>query len=257
MTAGLVLFTIGLLGAFFSGLLGVGGAILLIPMLLYVPPLFGVAAFDMVAVGGMTIVQVLAASLAGLLAHRSAGHFAWPVAWPMGLAIAIGAALGGLGAHWVPDRALQALFAFLALAAVALMLLPATAEDDGDELPADFRPWPAAAIAGGVGLVSGLLGAGGAFLLTPLMRTVLKLPLRLIIGTSLGVVLVSAVAGTAAKALTGQIPWAPAGFLVLGALLGAPMGARVSHRVPTQLLRWFLATAIGLTALKMAWQLVS
>ncbi|MFN3429302.1 MAG: TSUP family transporter, partial [Candidatus Sericytochromatia bacterium] len=88
------LFAIGLLGAFFSGLLGVGGAILLIPMLLYLPPLFGLPAFDMVAVGGMTLVQVLAASLAGLLAHRKAGHFSWPVAWPMGLAIAVGATLG-------------------------------------------------------------------------------------------------------------------------------------------------------------------
>ena len=137
------------------------------------------------------------------------------------------------------------------------MLTPAKSEDGGAELPADFRPGAAAAIAGGVGVISGLLGAGGAFLLAPLMRTVLKLPLRLIIGTSLGVVLVSAVSGTAAKALTGQIPWVPAGFLVLGALLGAPLGAQVSHRVPAQALRWLLAGAIGLTALKMVWQLVS
>ncbi|MFN3429495.1 MAG: sulfite exporter TauE/SafE family protein, partial [Candidatus Sericytochromatia bacterium] len=139
----------------------------------------------------------------------------------------------------------------------ALMLMPVNAEDGSDELPADFRPGVAAAIAGGVGVISGLLGAGGAFLMVPLMRTVLKLPLRLIIGTSLGIVLASAVSGTIAKALTGQIPWVPAGSLVLGALLGAPLGAKVSHRVPTPLLRWGLAAAIGLTALKMIWQLVS
>jgi uncharacterized membrane protein YfcA len=254
---GLVLVGIGLVGAFLSGLLGVGGAIVMIPMLLFLPPLFGLAPFDMVAVGGMTIVQVLAASLAGLLTHRQAGHFAWPVAWPMGLAIGVGSAVGGVAAAWVPVRWLEALFAALAVAAVVLMLLPARGRDEGSEVPAGFRPGLAAGIAGVVGGISGLIGAGGSFLLTPLMRTVLKLPLRLIIGTSLGIVFVSALSGTIAKGLTGQIPWAATAFLVLGALVGAPLGAKVSHRVPARALRWFLAAAIAVTAIKMVWQLLA
>ena len=254
MTETIVLLAIGLAGAFVSGLLGVGGAIVLIPMLLYLPPLFGVGPFDMVAVGGMTIVQVLAASLAGMLTHRQQGHFSWRVVWPMAAAIGVGAAVGGLAANWVPERGLLGTFAVLAIASVVLMLLPVRAQAGEAEVPAGFNPWMAAGVAGGVGIVSGLMGAGGAFLMAPLMRTVLNLPMRLIIGTSLGIVLVSAVAGTLAKGLTGQIPWSAAGILVVGALVGAPLGAKVSSRVPAHVLRWFLATAIGLTALKMVWQ---
>lgn len=254
---GLILFGIGVVGAFLSGLLGVGGAIVMIPMLLFLPPLFGLAPFDMVAVGGMTIVQVLAASLAGLLTHRQAGHFAWPVAWPMGLAIGIGSAVGGVAAAWVPVRWLEALFAALAVTAVVLMLLPSRGQDEGSDVPAGFRPGLAAVIAGLVGGISGLIGAGGAFLLAPLMRTVLKLPLRLIIGTSLGIVFVSALTGTIAKGLTGQIPWQATVWLVLGALIGAPLGAKLSHRIPAKTLRWVLAAAIGLTAVKMIAQLLA
>lgn len=254
MMEGLVLVGIGAVGAFLSGLLGVGGAIIMIPMLLYGPVLFGFGPYPMAAVGGMTIAQVLAASLAGLLAHGQRGHFSWTVAWPMGLAIGVTSAIGGAAAGWVPDRVLQGIFAGLAIAAAALMLLPAGKADGGEALPAGFNPWLAGGIAGGVGLISGLIGAGGAFLMTPLMRTALKLPLRLIIGTSLGIVLVSALTGTVAKALTGQIPWGPTAFLVAGALAGAPLGAWVSHRVPAGALRWVLAVAIALTAVKMVLQ---
>jgi uncharacterized membrane protein YfcA len=58
-------------------------------------------------------------------------------------------------------------------------------------------------------------------------------------------------AGTVAKGLTGQVPWAEAGVLVLGALVGAPIGAKVSHRVHADVLRWALAAAIAATAVKM------
>lgn len=254
MTVAVVLFGIGLAGAFLSGLLGVGGAIVLIPMLLYVPPLFGLQPFGMVAVGGMTIVQVLAASLAGMLTHRQKGHFSWRIAGPMGVAIGLGAAVGGLAAGWIPERGLLGTFALLSAAAGVLMVMPTRGQVEEGDVPDGFNPWMAAGIAGGVGVVSGLMGAGGAFLMAPLMRTVLKLPLRLIIGTSLGIVLVSALAGTLAKGLTGQIPWMEAGLLVVGALAGAPIGAKVSHRMPAHVLRWGLALAIGLTAVKMVLQ---
>lgn len=247
-----VMLGIGLVGAFLSGLLGVGGAILLIPLLLYLPPALGAGRFGMAEIGGMTIVQVLAASLAGLAMHRRQGHFSKRVAWPMGLAIGIGSAIGGAVARYVPDASLQTIFAGVALAAAGLMFVPAPPDTGDDQLPADYKPAWAAAIAGTVGVVSGLMGAGGAFLLAPLMRTVLKLPLRLIIGTSLAVVAVSAAAGTMAKALTHQIPWAPTSFLVVGALVGAPLGAKVSKWLPVNVLRWLLAVVIALTAIKMA-----
>ncbi|MNT76548.1 Sulfite exporter TauE/SafE [compost metagenome] len=108
-----------------------------------------------------------------------------------------------------------------------------------------------------VGVLSGMLGAGGAFLLTPLMRSVLGLPMRLIIANSLAVVFLSALSATATKALTGQIPYAQAALLVAGALAGSPLGARASLRAPVKALRWAMALVIGATAVKMTLDVIA
>lgn len=247
-----LLFAIGFVGAFVSGLIGVGGAIVLIPMLLYLPPLFGFAPLDIVAIGGMSIVQVLVASLLGLLSHSKAGHFSRRVALPMGIAMAVASAVGGSLSRLVPAATLRGLFAVLAGIAALLMVLPAPASADGEELPEGYQPGFAAALASGVGVLSGLLGAGGAFLLSPLMRSVLGLPMRLIIGNSLAIVFISAISATLAKAFTGQIPWQQTVLLVAGAVLGAPLGSKVSHHAPVKALRWVMALVLGATAVKMA-----
>ena len=62
---------LGLGGAFVSGLLGVGGAIVMIPLLLYVPPMLGAGTLDMKAVAGITMVQVFVAAVATPPTHAS------------------------------------------------------------------------------------------------------------------------------------------------------------------------------------------
>ena len=69
----LTLFLLSLFGGFFSGLVGVGGAVVLIPLMLAVPPIVGVGNLAMNQVSGINMVQVLTASATGFLAHRSKG----------------------------------------------------------------------------------------------------------------------------------------------------------------------------------------
>lgn len=69
-----LLLTLGLIGGFFSGLLGIGGGILMVPLLLYVPPLFRLAPIDMRAVAGLTMVQGFFASLPGVFVHKRHRH---------------------------------------------------------------------------------------------------------------------------------------------------------------------------------------
>lgn len=70
----IVVFAIGFIGSFLSGMLGVGGSIIKYPMLLYIPPLFGLAAFTAHEVSGISAVQVLFASIAGVWAYRKGGY---------------------------------------------------------------------------------------------------------------------------------------------------------------------------------------
>lgn len=248
------LLLIGIVGAFFSGLLGIGGAIILVPLLLYLPPMVGLHGYRMGEIAGMTIIQVLVASAIGFLAHRKAGHLDGRIALPMGISTAVASGVGGWLSGRVGDGAIQGLFAVLSIMAALLMVLPAQERSQGDEHGS--HTGLAVLLAGGVGVASGMVGAGGAFLLAPIMRTVLRLPIRLVIGMSLAVVLVSALSGAIGKAIAGQIPWAAATFLVMGSVVGSPLGAKLSHRMPSQALRWLLAVVILASAIKMVWTLV-
>lgn len=254
--AELLLVAIGILGSFASGLLGIGGGVVLIPLALYLPPLLGVASYSMAQVVGMSMVQVLAASLFGLRAHASRGAVHRELVLPLGLAVGLGAIAGGILSGSVPEGVLTLVFAGLAIAAALLMLKPVKGSSEGTEIPKDFRKDLAAVLALGVGLASGLVGIGGGVMMIPLLTTVFRLPIRLVIGTSIAVVFVAGLMGTVGKALAHQIPWHESLFLAAGALIGAPWGARVSHRLPVGILRMILAATLMVTALRMVYEIV-
>jgi uncharacterized membrane protein YfcA len=107
-----------------------------------------------------------------------------------------------------------------------------------------------------VGLLAGAVGAGGAFLMMPLMIYVLRIPPRDAVGTSLAIVLAGALAGTAGKLFTGQIPGWPALALVSGALPAAQLGAAASQKLRAGQLKWLLAALIGAVAVKMWWDIL-
>jgi hypothetical protein len=247
----LLLVTLGFGGSFLAGLVGIGGAIVMIPLLLYVPPILGFATLGIRTVAGITIVQVVAGSLAGLAGHARSGAVDRGLVLWLGGSMVVGSAAGAIASASVPARALEIVFATVALAAAALTLARR------DHLPAEDATRTApprlltVAIGGGVGTIAGMLGAGGAFLLVPLMLHVLRIPMRTVVGSSLGIVVVSSIAGLAGKALTGQVDWSLAVFLVLGAVPGGLLGARVSRRTRPRRLALILGVAIALVALRM------
>lgn len=243
----LTLFGLGLVGAFVSGFVGVGGAIVLIPLLLYVPPLLSVGILDIKMVAGLTMTQVLAAAIVGAWSHGRNAHVHRRLAWTGGPAMAAGALVGAVGSRYVSDRALLAVFGLMATLALPLMFVtPAAPVGEGDEAGVGFSRGAAIAYPGVIGLMSGLVGAGGAFLLMPVLIGLLRIPVRLSIGTSLAMVGISAVAGFVGKAVTGQVPFREAVALVLGSLAGAALGSRASHRVPVAALRYVLVALIAM-----------
>ncbi|HEX2756544.1 MAG TPA: sulfite exporter TauE/SafE family protein [Candidatus Limnocylindrales bacterium] len=236
-------------GAFLSGLVGVGGAIVMIPLLLYAPPLIGLQTLGIKTVAGITIVQVTAAAFAGLLGHRQGIHR--DLFMVLGPSMVVASFLGGLTSRFFEPVVLEAVFAAMATLAAAMMLLlrrRTAAEIDG---PTAFSRPAAIGTGVGVGFAAGLLGAGGAFFLIPVMLYGLRIPVRSTVGTSLAVVAVSALAALLGKAVTGQIDWILAAALVVGALPGARLGSYVSGRTRTDRLVVVLGLVISLVALRM------
>lgn len=246
---------LGFAGAFLSGLVGVGGAIVMIPLLLYLPPILGLEALGIRTVAAITIVQVAAAALSGLAGHTRGVNRALFVS--VGLSMIGGSFLGGLASAVVEPAVLEAVFATLALVAALMMLLlrgRIVAEVDGQPT---FNAALATVIGGSVGLLAGLVGAGGAFILIPLMLHVLGIPLRVVVGTSLAIVAASALAGLAGKALTGQVDWLLALGLVVGALPGGRLGSYVSHQTRVSWLATILGLLIAFVAARMWFEVLT
>ena len=252
-----VLFVLGAVGAFVSGLIGVGGAIVMIPLLLYVPPLVGVAALDVKTVAAITMVQVFVAAVSGVIAHGRHHAVNRRLALVGGVSMGGGSLLGAVASKYMPERWLLIVFAVMVTAAFVLMFLPEPLPDVMES--AEIKEYSApltAVVAAVVGVAAGLVGAGGAFLLVPLLLVVVGVPIRVTIGSSLAITAVAATAGVIGKALTGQIPLQPALVVAVGALPGAQLGAMASRRLSGVALKRTLLAVIVLTGVKVWWHVL-
>ncbi len=242
---------LGLGTGFLSGLLGIGGGIVMAPLLLYVPPLLGLEPLSMRIVAGLTIVQGLLASISGALSHRQFRMVSERLSLYMGVSIFIAAMAGGAGSRYVSNEILLFLFACLALGAALLMLVPVKKDSEKPDVDRlTFHRWRAVTAASGVGLLGGLVGQGGSFILIPLMTSFVKIPTRIAIGSNLAIVFLSTIAGFIGKATTGQIAWMLAMPIALTVVPATYVGSLASRAVSVPGLRKTLAALIAIVAIR-------
>lgn len=243
-----VIFALGFIGSFISGMLGVGGSIIKYPMLLYIPPLFGLAAFSAHEVSGISAIQVLFASIAGVWAYRKGGLLHKGLIVYMGSAILLGSFIGSYGSGFLSEEAVNIVYGILAVIAAAMMFIPRKTVEDASVIT--FNKVLASSLALIVGIGSGIVGAAGGFLLVPIMLTVLKVPTRVTIATSLAITFISSIGGSIGKVMTGQVEYWPAFLMIIASLIAAPLGAKVGQKMNVKVLQWLLAIMIGATAIK-------
>jgi uncharacterized membrane protein YfcA len=252
----LTILLIGVVVSFLSGLLGIGGGIIMAPALFYLLPLLQVGQFDMKTVSGLTITQGLFACLSAALRYGRYRFVSRPLVICMGSTILVSSLVGALLSKFVTEQLLLGIFASLALIAAGLMFMPQTREER--EVEADqvtFHKPLAVLIALVIGLLGGMVGQGGSFILIPLMLSLLKLPTRIALGSNLAIVFLSSLAGFLGKYVTHQIPLQPALALIAGAVPGAQLGGYVSCRTKVAFLRHLLALIITLAALRMWYEI--
>ena len=243
-----VIFALGFIGSFISGMLGVGGSIIKYPMLLYIPPLFGLVVFSAHEVSGISAVQVLFASLAGVWAYRKSGLLNKDLIIYMGVSILIGSFIGSYGSGFLSENAVNIVYGLLAVIAAVMMFIPRKKVDE--LIIITFNKSLASILALIVGIGSGIVGAAGGFLLVPIMLNVLKIPTRVTIATSLAITFLSSIGGSVGKILTGQVDYWPAFLMIIASIIAAPFGAKVGRKMNVKVLQWLLAIMIGATAIK-------
>jgi uncharacterized membrane protein YfcA len=246
----ITLFGIGFLGSFISGMVGIGGSIINYPMLLFVPPVLGFTAFTAKEVSAISAVQVLFATLTGMIAFRKGGYINKSLVLYMGISIIFGSFIGSYGSKFLPNSAINLVYAVLALLAAIMMFLPKKAREDIDLSRLEFNGPLASILAFIIGIVSGIVGAAGAFITIPIMLVVLKIPTRVAIASSLAITFVSSIGSAAGKFLSGHMLLIPSIVLIIASTIASPIGAKVSKKMNTKVLQWILSILIAGTALK-------
>ena len=272
----LLIIALGTLVGLLSGLFGVGGGFLTTPLLIFygIPPAVAVAS---------ATTQITGASVSGAMAHWRRGG----VDPKMGLVMIAGGLLGSLAGAALfrllqtsgqVDLVVGFLYVVL-LGAIGLLMLKdavialgwieraeAKAKPRHNRwvasLPMRWRfaasglyisPLAPAMLGFGAGMLTVLLGVGGGFILVPMMIYLLRMAARVVIGTSLLMILGVSAATTLIQALTsGAVDILLAALLLVGGVVGAQYGAHLATRLKPDLLRLALAVIILLVALRMA-----
>jgi uncharacterized protein len=231
------------------GLLGGGGSILMVPLLVYAA---GMDAKEAIATS-LVVVGVTAA--AALLSHARAGRVRWRTGLFFGAAGMAGAFTGGLIGGRLPGSVLLVAFALMMIATALAMLrgrrTPPRTDAHG-ELPIGRVLLDGAV----VGLVTGLVGAGGGFLVVPALVLLGGLPMGMAVGTSLLVIAMKSFAGVAGYLASVPIDWALTGAITVAAVLGSLVGGRLVSRIPADSLRrafgWFVLAMGGFVLVQQA-----
>lgn len=210
------------------GLLGGGGSILTVPLLTYV------AGMDPREAISASLFIVGVTSLVGMLSHARRGNVRWRTGLVFGGASMVGAFGAGLVGGHLPGTVLMIAFALMMLTSAAAMIRrKATARPRRSDMAAGR------AVLDGfvVGAITGLVGAGGGFLVVPALVLLGGLAMPAAVGTSLLVIAMKSFAGLGGYLTTVSLDWALVGGITAAAVAGSFLGTALTGKVPEDLLR--------------------
>ncbi len=261
-----ILLAVGAVSGVAAGLLGVGGGIIIVPVLYHLFTQLGIdEAVRMHLAVGTSLTTIIATSTTSIRAHAKRGAVDIGLLKSWGPAIFIGVLAGTAIAGFVRGSALTAVFAVMATIVSFYMAFGRPHWRIADQLPTGALRH---AIAGFIGAVSAMMGIGGGTLSVPTL-TLFGYPIHKAVGTAAAIGLIIGIPGTIGFVLAGwDVPNRPAWSLGYVNLLGvaallptsmllAPVGARLAHSLDTRRLKQVFAAFLGLTALRMFYGLLA
>lgn len=250
---------VGAIAGILAGMLGVGGGLVIVPVLVY---LFNLQGFDSSVIMhlaiGTSLATIVLTSLSSIHAHHQRGAVLWSLVGRLTPGIIAGAWLGATVAHLLPSATLRTIFGVFELVVATQMALEFTTSPH-QHLPGRLGTGIAGVV---IGTVSSIIGIGGGTLTVPFL-TWCNVEMRRAVATSAACGLPIALAGAIAYMVTGwdhdALPPASSGYLhwpafwgiAVTSMLFATFGARLAHSLPVRTLRRFFALLLAVLGLRM------
>lgn len=255
----IVYLLLGILAGLIAGMFGVGGGLIIVPVLVALFELRGVSSSTLVHLAiGTSLATIVVTSVASMRAHHRHGAVQWHVFRRLVPGIVIGALLGAIIADLLPTPVLRVIFGIFELVVAVQIGLNLMASPHR-QLPMQ----PVMTIAGVViGAVSSVVGIGGGTMTVPFLVWC-NVSIRQAVATSSACGLPISIAGAAGFVFTGWnehgLPDGSTGYLYWPAFIGiaaasafsAPFGAKLTHTLPVQVLRRIFAGFLAILGIRM------
>jgi hypothetical protein len=252
---------LGCLTGFLAGLLGIGGGLIIVPMLVYIlPSLEFPPELIMPVAIATSLSSIIFTTVVGSFAHHKNNNIPWQIARQLMLMIAVGALFGAYLADSIPTKVLQYIFAVAVILLASYMLLSVRISN----VKPFPKPWVIRLIGLFTGLLSSLMGIAGGAILVPIL-TYYSMSVRKAIGTATVCGFVVACFGSVGFIVTGldqtTLPAWSIGYVYLPALFGVmitsslfvPLGVKYASKLPVQTLKKVFAVFLIMVAVKMVW----
>jgi uncharacterized protein len=242
-------FLSGILAGIISGLLGVGGGIVIVPVLVALneTPLHSVAT---------SCLAILIISISGSYENWRSGNFKWKKIISLGIPAAITSQIGVVAASSLPPKVLLILFGVLLFINVYLISLHRKIKE-GKEFTSNMSESSARIITGGLaGFLSGLFGVGGGVIMVPLQVILLKEDIKTAIQTSLGVIVITALSATIGHSLAGNVLYKTGILVGVGGAIGAQMGTRFLKKLPGKQTAILFALLMIVIIISIVWKVI-
>lgn len=258
----ILLVLLGVAAAMFGSIVGLGGGIIIVPVLMLIGPVLTGGTIGHAAAVGISLTVLVVTALASTLSYAKRKIVDFRSGWlffiTSGPAALLGSALTGL----LPAGIFQLVFGVFMLLMASLLIarehmkpfsrqwpIVRTMTDASGEVHTySYGIIPALAIGFGVGLMSGLFGIGGGSLFVPLMVLLFRFPPHMATATSMFVIFLSSILGSGMHAYLGETDWLLVLALVPGAWIGGKLGAAIAVKMSGKGLLWLLRVTLILLA---------
>jgi hypothetical protein len=258
----LLMFVSGLAISCVATFLGVGGGIMMVPLLIFLFPKFGVSPICAVHLAiGTSLLVIFIRSIPAAVSYRHRGLIMEGVVIPLALASIVGTMAGAALAAYLPGDVLRKVFGFILFAAAARMAFSPPIHSD--ETSPRTAWWMLLCVGATAGFFSALLGIGGGLISVPLMGYLLKFPTKKLAATSTTIMIITSLAGMLQHVYhgygtpelpayaVGYVHWAAAIPLAIGGSVSAPLGAYLNHKLDVSIFKKSFAVVLVIVGVRM------
>ncbi|MCD4668860.1 MAG: sulfite exporter TauE/SafE family protein [Actinomycetia bacterium] len=215
---------IGLIGGTVSGLMGIGGGTVIIPLLLYL------SGIDIKAATGISMVYIVFAAISGTIFNYYQKMIIFKYSLYFGLSGMLFSFLGGYLTRYIPDFTIK--IVYIAALTVSFVLLLLRSRITGHKLnPSKSDLYKIIPIGAVAGFMAGILGIGGGFIFVPALLFFMGLPMNIATGTSLGAIIFTSIPGLAGKILSVDFNILFGVIVGLGGIGGARLGTYLKRKI--------------------------